>query len=328
MKSFLKTFVLLFVFIIVLVGCSENDKFNIVYKKEEKLKYTININKNKVSITCNGSECTDKNNTYTYSNQNITKLKNFLHENFDGNNIQIDNAGLKDNISNDVENNKINIEQMESNTKITYVFDSIITSENNFEISIEDAQASHTYYYKDSEIYKIYLKDDNSILVKKLTYSNGSISNIDSYNLNFSETNLNKIREFLRNDTYKYKNVDKENIYKSIIEKNERYLNSIDINTSLAYTIIYIDDKCTTPMLKVYSDNSYELLGQNDVIKTGNINFETKEIVESFMDDDSDEFSLKPYTIRTKYVTYSGKENNEYMSNIDVNLKQCLNLNS
>ncbi len=198
----------------------------------------IKIYKDKVKIDitygCSAVDCkpTTEEITQNFSKENINKLKKFVKTNFstklNGNKVVI-NDGVR----------QLNWYQSD-------VIYSLESGESSFEQCVEEYKYKIEYTESENTYYRIYFKDNKSILVKKI-----SNNNIDTYKINFSEKNLDKLNNYIKEkvepdypvltrysrsyissgDWYEKRYVASEKemyIINSIIENNESILNNLD----------------------------------------------------------------------------------------------------
>ena len=297
-------------------------------------KYDISIFDNKkIKIvetpSCSANYCgrlTTEKEVFDYSEDNFEKLKTFINNNFSNNSTELYRRDLTD--------------------RQRKMIDGILLGEYFFEISFEEYEYKIEYSVNDNLSYDIYLKNDNSILVKKLKINDSyDIVNIDTYSLDFSQKNkiiLNDyiVREIKRNKKDKenslYKNStlrkDEINIFNSIIKNDESYLSNIESAAKLSYIISYDGINCNTPTLYLYSDNTYEYydtFNTNNgklIPKTGVYNYDIIKLISNI---DKYEENYYPYSIidenGNNYVTYNTNiELKELLSSLNITLEKCL----
>lgn len=295
--------------------------------------YEISIYESQVEIKktefCSMVDCEPiiKKEVFEYSNENMDKLKKFINSN----NIFIEkyNINLNYNDLNDYQKN---------------IITSITMGEYFFETSIEDYDYKIEYSKNDNLNYSIYLKKDKSILVKKCYINDDyDITKIDTYSLNFSNENLNILNEYIlkeaevkkKNVIYKNSSLKKDeiNIFKSIEENNESYLNDYENTPKLLYTISYNGINCLTPTLYLYDDNTYEYYYTQTFSdkplspKTGNYDYNISTIINNI--DKYDENPAGPYYIKSSdgktYETYnSNNELIEFINLLGIKMEMCL----
>ena len=343
-----KKVVLIVLFIIVVLGIgifillnkssnskNKTDDYKLTYYSTAyKNGLNIEIHNNKVIITnnfaCDDIRCDSfkkEIKEFEYSEDNITKLINFIGKNF-----TVDKEG------------KIEIWDAEITEYQKNIIESLLLGENFFEIDIEDYKYRLNYLKNDSLSYAIYFKNDETILVKKLTINDAfDITNIETYSLKFSSDSLNILNNYIKgqtekegkNNIYKYSNLRKDEtpIINSIIENNESYLSNIESIPKLIYTIQYEGIDCDTPILYLYSDNTYEYydtfttLDERLIPKTGAYTFDVTKIIDSV--NKYEENSQGPYYIEDYdeniFETYGTNiELQEFLNSIDVDLDKCL----
>lgn len=194
----------------------------------------------KIDITyaCSAVDCkpTTEEITQNFSKENINKLKKFVKTNF----------------STKLNGNKVTIDGIMNNgvRQLTWYQSDVIYSlesgESSFEQCVEEYKYKIVYTESENTYYIIYFKDNKSILVKKI-----SNNNIDTYKINFSEKNLDKLNNYIKEkvesdypvltrysrsyissgDWYEKSYVASEKetyIINSIIENNESILNNLD----------------------------------------------------------------------------------------------------
>ena len=262
--------------------------------------------------------------TFNFSKENIDKLKNFFNDIF-SNEYRV------------LYYNELTDRQNE-------VIQGLLRGEYSFEANIEEYKYKIEYLKNDSLIYDIYFKNDNSILVKKLKINSYfDIVDIDTYSLNFSKKNKIILNDYIekevkkenKNVIYKYSTLQKDEIkiFNSIVENNESYLNNIENEAKLVYTISYNGINCPTPILYLYSDNTYEYYYTFDtdneklIPKTGIYNYDIKKIINNIGEYEKNSFA--PYSIKDEngknYTTYNTNiELQELLSSLDITLEKCL----
>ncbi len=293
-------------------------------------KYDISIQDNRVEITtthfCSVINCnpTTEKEAFVYSKDNLKKLTTFIDNNFSNKYIV-------------VHNNELTERQQE-------IIQGLLLGEYFFETSVEEYKYKIEYSKNDSLTYDIYFKKDNSILVKKLKInSDYDIVKVDTYSINFSKDNLkilnNYIEKEVKNENsniiYKYSSLKKDeiNIINSIIENKESYLNDIQNEAKLIYTITYNGIDCQTPSLYLYSDNTYEYYytfsTNNEILvpKKGTYDYDITKIINNI--NKYEENQMGSYYIKdsnnNSYVTYNTNiELQELLKSLDITLEKCL----
>ena len=307
--------------------------YEIIYYDESipGSKYDISVQKNnKVEITtthfCSAIDCepTTEKEIFNYSKDNFEKLKIFINNNFSNNYVE-------------VHDNKLTDRQKE-------VIHALLQGEYFFEKNVEEYKYKIEYSKNDSLSYDIYFKNDNSILVKKLKInSDYDIVSVDTYALNFSQKNKAKLNDYIekevkkenKNVIYKYSTLQKDeiNIFNSIVKNNESYLNNIENEVKLAYTISYSGMNCPTPTLYLYNDNTYKYYytfstdNEKLIPKTGTYNYDIKKIINNI--DKYEENNFGTYSIKEEngknYTTYNtNTELQELLTSLDITLEKCL----
>lgn len=138
-----------------------------------------------ITYACSAVHCKPRTEkiTQNFSKENIDKLKKFVENNFstklDGNKVSIDGM-----INNGVE--QLTWYQVD-------VIYSLERGETNFEEYVEEYKYKIKYTESENVYYVIYFKDDKSILVKKISHNN-----INTYKINFSEKNLDKLNNYIQ----------------------------------------------------------------------------------------------------------------------------------
>lgn len=307
--------------------------YEIIYYDESipGSKYDISVQKNnKVEITtthfCSAIDCepTTEKEIFNYSKDNLEKLKIFINNNFSNNYVE-------------VHDNKLTDRQKE-------VIHALLQGEYFFEKNVEEYKYKIEYSKNDSLSYDIYFKNDNSILVKKLKInSDYDIVSVDTYALNFSQKNKAKLNDYIekevkkenKNVIYKYSTLQKDeiNIFNSIVKNNESYLNNIENEVKLAYTISYSGMNCPTPTLYLYNDNTYKYYytfstdNEKLILKTGTYNYDIKKIINNI--DKYEENNFGTYSIKEEngknYTTYNtNTELQELLTSLGITLEKCL----
>lgn len=307
--------------------------YEIIYYDESipGSKYDISVQKNnKVEITtthfCSAIDCepTTEKEIFNYSKDNLKKLKIFINNNFSNNYVEVHESKLTD-------------RQKE-------VIHALLQGEYFFEKNVEEYKYKIEYSKNDSLSYDIYFKNDNSILVKKLKInSDYDIVSVDTYALNFSQKNKAKLNDYIekevkkenKNVIYKYSTLQKDeiNIFNSIVKNNESYLNNIENEVKLAYTISYSGMNCPTPTLYLYNDNTYKYYytfstdNEKLISKTGTYNYDIKKIINNI--DKYEENNFGTYSIKEEngknYTTYNtNTELQELLTSLGITLEKCL----
>lgn len=308
--------------IITLNGCkSKNEgpkaEYIITFNQDSSLSKTsvITITGNNVDVSvtynCKYENCekTTEHREYTYSDENIDKLKKFINNNFNKGNI-------------------FTVTDKEITEKQNDVLSSILLSQYNFESAVEDAVTTTNYNVSSTSSYTVYIKSDNTIIIKNKTLDaqTGEIKNIKTYPLNFSAENLSLISQFLSTNTYKMSDYFK--IRDSIINNNEANLTGLDTNVKLLYSVIYNNPNCTSPILYLYDDNTYELYYDKEISNHSSGKYEND--LTSLIYNIRNNQSNNGYTYilqglsETLTVNESNEYINEFLNSIRVNLKNCI----
>ena len=294
-------------------------------------RYDISIqDNNKVEITtthfCSAINCepTTEKETFNYSKDNLEKLKTFINNNFSNNYVEVHDSELTD-------------RQKE-------VMQGLLLGEYFFEANVEEYKYKIEYSKNDSLTYDIYFKNDNSILVKKLKINNDyDIVSVNTFSLDFSQKNKVVLTDYIEkeikkengNVIYKYSTLQKDeiNIFNSIVENDESYLNNIENEAKLSYTISYSGINCPTPTLYLYSDNTYEYYdtfstdNEKLIPKTGTYDYDITKIINNIDKYEGNKFG--PYYIKEEngknYTTYNtNTELQELLTSLDITLEKCL----
>ena len=292
-------------------------------------KYEIKIEGNKLEIKethfCSTIDCepTEENNEFTYSEENIHKLQNFL-KSLEKSNMDFNN--INESMLNDYQKN---------------VFFGIVTSEEFFELYVEEYQYKMEFSKSMTSGYDVYFKEDGSIVVKEYSSNDDfDIEKINTYTLHFSQEHMDLLNNYAKEQAEKtgenvlvkgpgmYKS--EANIIKSIIENNESYLD--EESPKILYIISYHGINCLTPSLVLYDDNTYEFydtftINNEPVVpKTGTYNYDLTKLIQNIEKYPQD--PLGPYSIQgkdTSYTTYSSNvELKELLNSINVSLTGCL----
>ena len=310
-----------------------NTYFEIIYYDDfiPGSKYDISIQDNnmvEITIThfCSALNCkpTTERRTFNYSNNNFEKLQKFVNNNFSSNYFEIYNSKLTD-------------RQKE-------VMQGLLLGEYFFETNVEEYKYKIEYSKNDCLTYVIYFKNDNSILVKELKINNDyDIVSVNTFLLDFSPKNKAILTDYIEKETkkensniiYKYATLRKDeiNIFNSIVENDESYLNNIENEANLSYTISYVGINCPTPTLYLYSDNTYEYYdtfsadNEMRIPKTGTYDYDISKIINNIDKYEENEFGL--YYIKEEngknYETYNtNTELQELLSSLDITLEKCL----
>lgn len=282
--------------------------------------YEIFVYNNKVEIEetagCSIPDCEPaiEKHKYQYSKDNINKLYKFL-----------DSISYEDGME---------INRNSADEKTNEIITALLLDEKYFELAAEENDYKYELYYSDEVSYVLYLKNDNSVLVKKITVNDEySITKIDTYSLSFSDKHMDIIRDFIKNHgETKYNKEAYDYIVKSIAEGKEDYLDKIDTSTELVYKITYDGLNCPTPILYLYSNNTYEYYytftttGKTIIPSTSTYNYDISKIINSASN--YEERPSGPYYITdkdgNKTKTYdSNVELNEFLNSINVTLAKC-----
>ena len=312
---------------------NNNNIYKITYQDDNiyNTLYDITVYSDRVKVfeknDCSSVICDEetKENIDKYSSENMDKLKNFLNNNFSFD-----------------EKNSIELKKESLSEYQERVINGLTMSQYFFELAIEEYKYKIEYYQNDSTSYDIYLKDNNSIIVKKCYINDYDITKIDTYSLNFSKNSIDKIYEYAEqekekddryeNIIYKYATLrkDEKNIFNSIVYNDEKYIIN-DTEPQLNYTITYSGINCGTPILRLYDDNTYEYYytytSSDKALtpKTGTYKDNIKEIIN---DDKHDKYSYYSIKDEKNNKEYSISENNtklhSFLNSIDVKLDMCL----
>lgn len=263
-----------------------------------------------------------------FNKENKELLKTFLEELFKGSESnKIDTSDL---FLTDYQRNLIN--------SIT------LRNEKWFQVNAENY--NYLIEYEDEEYgYYIYFKGSSFIKVNKLTYNEDyEITNIESYEVKFSNENIELIEQlkddiFSLNNTTRYYVVKDEvsrkelNIIKAIVYNDESLINKSIETRELLFSITSSSRvNCLTGKLNVYSNNTYEhvtgFTEDGDVITDGKFSYDVNKILSNLESSEPNE--RQPFTLTTKDgKTYDIYDNNKYLqefvSEINVHLDQCVN---
>ncbi len=332
--------VLLLGIVLVLFLFWPKEKKEILYHLEYQndyvpgAKYEISIySNNDIKITktsfCSKVDCEPEEPVvfdYHFHDKNMKLLKQFIEKHFPN-------------------QETINIPFESLNAYEKDVISSLEDGELAFEISVEEYEYQVIYEESPTTTYVVYLKEDDSILVKKITLnSKEEMTNIDSYSLNFKENHKKLLKEQVKQwvgedsnvvyKTYFYK--DEQYWIKSVQEKDEKYLEENRVH--LVYEMSYHGINCLTPVLRLYDDSTYEFYDtfsndQNPIIpETGTYDYDFTELFENI--DQYPEDPLGPYSIYASsderyYTTYSSnKELRDFLSSVGIRLDVCIHSQS
>lgn len=335
-KKFLLKIVIIIIILLLGIGIGIFYHIKIITYYDETVpgaKYNIIIqDNNKIKIITThfcmieGSSCNPRIEveTFNYSQDNLKKLKEFIKNNFSNNHVEVYKSELTD--------------------KQKEVIEGILFGEYFFETSVEEYKYKIEYQKNKSLSYDIYLKDDNSILVKKLNINDEyDIVSSDTYPLNFSEKNKAILKDYIekqvkeekRNVIYKYPSLLKNeiNIFNSITENDESYLDNIEYEAKLSYTISFVGIDCQTPTLYLYNDNTYEYYDtyneDNLIPKTGTYDYDIKTIInniDKYKEDNYGQYIIKDENQKS-YTTYKTNiELQNFLKKLNINLDKCIEL--
>ena len=288
----------------------------------------ISIYDNKIEIVttnpCFEKDCKAdvENKSYKCSKETINKLKDYLDKNYKEKNITINKSSIKG-----------------DGYK---VIPSILMGEYWLEIALEEHKYLIEYSETDNRTYFIIFKEDGSIMVKKATINdNYDITRLESYMLYFTKEKLDILNNYVKKiANYKKTNYitrnatltkDEINIYKSIVENNEKYLDENDIK--LLYTIFYNGLNCQTPTLYLYNDNTFEYYYTYDTGNTklkpveGSYGADINNIIKNINKYKSN--GDGQYVIMDSkgkyYTTYNNNiELNDFLNSLGVVLEKCI----
>ena len=218
-------------------------------------KYEIQVGEKTVFVKttnyCSALDCepTTEEEKLEYSKENMQKLKEFIEQ-------------LKETTP---DLNQLNI----SNTtpRQRDILLAITRGQYSFEIAIEEYEYLLDYEESDEIGYIVYFQSDGKILVKKTTTKDFDIISLETYELAFTDDNKTILKNFvlgrLDEDSNEvlltsllYK--DERPYIQSITEKEESYLENMETVPQATYTISYHGVNCITPILRLYSDSTYE----------------------------------------------------------------------
>lgn len=220
------------------------------------------------------------------------------------------------------------------------VLTSLVLDECFFELAYEDYEYKLVYSPTDDIEYNFYFKYDNTIVAKKLTVvEEFEKYKISTYNIRFSDKSMDILYNYLwknnKDEVYKNGHVykDEEAIFKSLVENDESYLKDFEKGVKLSYEIYYNGINCPTPILRLYSDNtyeyydSYEIDGDSVNFKSGVYDYDVSKIINNIYKYRNNK--LGPYIIVNgsgrKYTTYSSNvELMEFLNSLGVELNKCL----
>lgn len=330
--------IVLLVIISVVVGfdiCKSIDKrknsaiYELVYHDNgiPGSSYNVFVYNDKVEMSkttfCSALDCepTESNvENLNFSQENINKLINFIEEH-----LYIEKYGKG-------EYDYINFNDYERDVIVGLTLDECF-----FELAYETYEYRLIYSYSDDIEYSFYFKDDNRIIAKKLdVVEEFEDYKISTYEIKFSDESMKVLFDFVKKDGDKeiskssniYK--DEVHIFNSLVKNDESYLKNNDNGVKLAYEISYNGLNCPTPVVRLYSDNTYEYYDSysvDDGIKTGVYNYDMNMIINNINQYKKNSFGS--YIIKDssgrEYVTYNTNvELNEFLNLIGVKLNMCL----
>lgn len=286
----------------------ETDTHDRIY--EEEIKHEIKIYKNLIKVkTIETARHEDKTSSkikkekYQYSDINMKKLENILNNEFN-----IKKKGYAVLYKDDL------------NYKQNAIMEALLISQYNFEVSAEDCK----YFMvlnKDGGAHIFYLKENGQIEVKTLTYDKKDysiITDLKSHSINFSEKNMNLIREYIINQVEEYEYTlnsigykDGEKILNSIIFNDESYLKDIVQIPQLEYIISYNgpEERCTYYSIELYSDGSFAYVINSMDTKSISFVGEYSGIDKVFVNPNSSESYVKIKDNKTNnYLSYNKEE--------------------
>ena len=295
-----------------------------VLKVSDQENYKLNIYKNKIKVTstiqviCIKAPCDPRQNIYTlnFSEENINKVKNFIYELFEEKN-----------------NNVININFDDFNDNDLNILKAIMQNNESY---LEKDDKKYTLIIDERDKYILNIFDDkihvHSIVHLKCGMDCDPAE--EEYVLNFSEENINKVKNFIF-ELYEEKdsneininfddfNDNDLNILKAIMQNNESYL--APTQKSIYFTLQSQRVNCLTSKLYVYNDNTYEFENTS-----GKFNYNVNAIIGNASKYEDD--NKGPYVLTisdgTEIKLYSNNiELNEFISEINVPLDSCMRIN-
>ena len=216
------------------------------------------------------------------------------------------------------------------------VIESLILKDENKFLLNQEKYVNLLIYYMNNNEYYIYLKSDNSIFVNR---NNLDTKKIESFNVEFNRENQGKVIN-LFNDLFKNTSLNKyvinENVLsdndliliKAIINNDESLINNNDSGKKQLFTIKSFNRvNCQTGILIVYSDNSYEYVGNNIIEETGTFNYKVNLIrdnLENYSPIETQPFIME-YSNGEKYKIYDNNDElKEFMHEINIELDRCI----
>ncbi len=302
-----------------------NSRYIINYKGTENGMDThviiITNSKIKIKSTCTERSC-DKDKEVKYqlfSKENITKLKKYLKENFKSNHIEV--------------------KSLDITNRQKEVIESLLKNEKNFEVAIEDFEYRLRYNEGKNISFYVYFKKDNSILVKKVKWGkNYNVSDISEiYQIEFNKKNTQILKDYIESEAkpgMKYlegainkadssARKDEKAIFKSIVEKDEKYL---DKKVKRIATM-YVATKCDFASLYLYDDNTYEyedIIDNKFGFRTGTYKYDINKIFKSLKKGEDGYYHVIDEK-GNSYSTNHSKELNAFLNQVNIKLGKCLN---
>ncbi len=294
-------------------------------------KYDIDVYNNKIMLGethfCSAVDCEStikEKKDLKYSTDNVSKFIRFIETHY----------------------NKIKIELHEDqmNDREKEIFLGLTLGEKIFEVAIEDYAYKVEFTEDDNLGYMIYLKENDDILVYKLSVNEDyDIAEIEKYNIDFSKENMGVLKNYIislmskdTNVVYKSSTLrkDEENLMMSIIKNDESLLKDIKNQAKLSYVISYSGIDCLTPKLYLYSDNTYEFyytFGSDDQVlkpKTGTYNVNILDIINT--SEKTTDYGMGVYTILDKstdksyHISPLDNKINNLFKTLNISLQKCL----
>ena len=193
--------------------------------------YDISIYNDRIELDaihyCSAADCepTEKpTEIKKYKTENIEKLKEFFK-----NNLKMQEYEMKE------------VRLPELTEYEQDVLTSLYLNEFIFEICVETYQYKFSYTKNNNTEYNFYFKEDKTIIAKTVHTDNlDEITKIDTHQINFNQENTQKLFNYAKiiteeNHGYSYHKSgplykDEKNIYLSLTENDETYLNESEVN--------------------------------------------------------------------------------------------------
>lgn len=262
-----------------------------------------------------------------YSKENVDKFKDFMAKEY--------------NTKNDI---VIEYEDLDAYQTLLMLCFMNNLSDAEFEVAVEEYAYKVDLKYGNND-YVIYLKENNLVRVKKVKISDDGIDILkvdNTFDLNFSKENNVLVTDYIKSLFNEKDNVresakvgvrkDEKYVVDSIVNNDEYYLKKDSVK--LLYTMSYSGINCPTPILYLYSDNTFEYYNtfatdnMDLVPKIGTYNIDINNLINEATDDYDSPVGI--YTLNDVvndeyyYINILSTAAKELLTQTNANLATCL----